>query len=304
MSFTISQTPSSINLYLYPDGSTSTQLISSGTANYEMVNENWDSPDDGDYVYTTNTSSQKDWYSLPDHTTETGTINYVRVIARAKSNSYTQSSNGEYVLWTGDGSNTDEGVNQAPLTTSYNKYYETFITAPDGGSWTWADIDNLLLCVECSSPTIVGSSAEFIVRPTGDSSIEFTKSTHDYNYECVDETEANGSTDYVYSTADKDANDYDDYTCTNHTAESGTITKVGVYVNLARTGAVGNGYFNYGISLGGSRYLSSEYITASDTWINKSKSWSSSPTDDITPFTWIDIDNMLLSIQGHGYSGN
>ena len=56
--FTISQIPDSENLYLYPNGSSSTQLIAyPAAANYTRVDEDWYSyNDDTDYVYSTATN--------------------------------------------------------------------------------------------------------------------------------------------------------------------------------------------------------------------------------------------------------
>ena len=87
MTFTISQQPDSANLFLYPNGDDTTALSrNTGSNNYECVDDVWYSPDeDTTYVYTTNTTEVEDKYTLENHGSTTGDINYVRLFARARS---------------------------------------------------------------------------------------------------------------------------------------------------------------------------------------------------------------------------
>ena len=169
MSFTITQQPNSANLYIYPNGDDTTELsVSGATYHYDAINEIWHSPnEDIDYVYTTSTTSVSDIYTVENHTTETGTINYVRVISRGKSYQIQQSTSGVYRHYIHDGSTSAYSSNFAPLTTSYNNYSSTWSTKPSGGTWGWTDIDNIKIGVQVSSPS-VSQSYETHLRPIGD----------------------------------------------------------------------------------------------------------------------------------------
>ena len=66
--FTITQQPSSVNLYLYPEADSATNLTPVGAANnYDCVNDNYSLPDTNTYVYTTNIAETSDLYTLQNH---------------------------------------------------------------------------------------------------------------------------------------------------------------------------------------------------------------------------------------------
>ena len=142
MTFTISQTPSSQNLYIYPTSdSLSPFEPSAGSNNYAMVDDVWNNPNTSDYVYMTDVTNLKDRYTLTDHTSETGTINYVKLIAYAKADFVSTAPT--LALHTYLSATEDEESAQA-LTGSYSKYYNTFTQDPGSGAWSWTDIDNVL----------------------------------------------------------------------------------------------------------------------------------------------------------------
>lgn len=146
--FTITQSPSSANLYLYPNASSATQLTAVGqTENYECVDEVWTSPnEDTDYVYSEGSVTKYDWYTVQDHTTETGTINYVTIYTRAKGDTLPQSST-TYKLMIYDGTSEASSTNKAPLALSYTEYSNVHTTKPSGGAWTWATVDSMKIGV-------------------------------------------------------------------------------------------------------------------------------------------------------------
>ena len=230
LTFTISQSPNSANLYLYPIGSTVSNFLKIGdTANYKCIDDLWYACDDDiTYVYYDDVSTVSEHYILQNHTTETGTINYVRVIANAKSHPYAQSPNGKYVLKIYDGASTASGMNQTPLSTTYSKYYSTFATKPSGGAWTWDAVDNIQIKIACSSPS-VSTTTNKIFRPnaagTNTGLLPIGEAS---NYLCVDETTSDDDTTYVYynltaSTRDK----VDTYNIPDHAAgDTGTINYV------------------------------------------------------------------------------
>jgi len=95
--FTINQIKVGKNLYLYPnDHGCNIDLTPEGDAkNCECVDDLRLNPDeDSTYVYSSATDLNYDLYELPDHTTETGTINYEHIYAKAKSHSCPLSPDG------------------------------------------------------------------------------------------------------------------------------------------------------------------------------------------------------------------
>ena len=302
--FTITQTPDDINLYLYPNGSSSTQMIASGASqNYLCVDEVWYNPnDDTDYVYMTGASSVSDWYIIQDHTTETGSINYVKVIAEARSTEGNQSENGIYKMWIGDGSSTSYILNQAPITRSYSKYYSIFTSTPSGSSWTWNDVDNLLIGIECSSPTVTGSIKNLILRPDSNGHVIQLGATGDSpNYKCVDEEIANDNADYV-GHSDAATGKYDLYNLPNHTTEQGVINYVEVFFRCKES-EEGDASSRASISLGGSGYTG-DWNTLSSSWTTFSYKWTSCPSSGIG-WTWNDIDILEAGVDLYkGTSGS
>jgi len=156
---------------LYPNGDYSVDAAfnkNTGTYFYECIDEVWNqSNDDTDYIYSTSTSSATAIFNMQNHTTETGTINYVRIIANAKSYLLNQNNNGIFKLYVHDGTTEGYSDNKASIMTDYNKYYYTWDTKPSGGTWSWTDIDNIKIGVQVSSPS-VSQSYETCLRPTGD----------------------------------------------------------------------------------------------------------------------------------------
>lgn len=125
-------------------GDATTLFKKSGTYNWQMVDEA--SPDnDGSYVYVVapvdGSNTKYDLYNLPDHTTETGTINYVRVYFRCRRIFNAASGNAWAKIKTGG---TEYIGSSKSLGMSYSNYYHQWNTNPKTGvAWTWGDIDAL-----------------------------------------------------------------------------------------------------------------------------------------------------------------
>ena len=131
-------------LTLRPNGAgASTQLSKVGdTANYLCVDE---TSRDSATTYVKIVGSEDaavtgiDLYALPDHSSESGTINSVTAVMVAK-----------YVMRISTGApriqvnGTNYGNAAGGLTTSYATYSQTWATNPNSGvAWTWSDIDAL-----------------------------------------------------------------------------------------------------------------------------------------------------------------
>jgi len=202
--FNISQTPDSSNLIVYPAANYDVNLTASSGNNYECVDEIWSSPNDNtDYVSHASDSVVSDWYSCVSHTTESGTINYVRVVARAVSHEIEQSI-GSYYILINDGSTASKSSDLAPIRTSYRKYYCTWNKTPSGATWTWDDIDDMRIGIQCSSPSVTKSYTETItVESEYNKSYAFSTNGAATTGECVDDVPHDGDDTYIttYSTA-------------------------------------------------------------------------------------------------------
>ena len=294
--FTITQTPDDNNLYLYPDGSSSTQCISSGSLNHHMIDDTYNNADDDTtYVYTTNIGSQYDFYTITNHTDETGSINYVSVVSTAKSHTNGQSSSGTYELWIKDstsGSSVSSQVDHAPLSTSYKKYYHNFTSSPTGASWDWNAIDNLIIGFECSSPTVTSANQTLTLRPTGDSDCNLSSVGATNNYECVDDTTVNDN-NYVAETGPGGTTNYDLYTANDHTDEYGTINSITIYNRIYGTGGDPGGDAGHTyIKIGGTT-ASGDWVYPNGSYTNISKEYSSSITS-ASAWTWAEVDSLLI----------
>ena len=176
--FTISQTQAGKNLYLYPNGdlATCTEFAAVGdNPNYKCVDEDRLIPDeDTTYVRWNATETALDLYEMQDHTTETGTINYVQIYARGKSHRIAQSIDGVYKIICSPDADCANVYKAADidLTTGYTTYSKVWGENPDDDAvWEWADIDLLCCGVECSSPSMTGYYTTTL-RPNAIGSVE------------------------------------------------------------------------------------------------------------------------------------
>ena len=116
------------------------QYPTSGS-NYDKVDEA--SPDeDTTYVNINVNTNKSDLYNLPNHTTEAGTINFVKVTTRCKTNAanYGWDTVRNQIKTEGTSYLSDQSWSD----TSYVNYSTQWNTNPKvGGAWTWTQIDAL-----------------------------------------------------------------------------------------------------------------------------------------------------------------
>ena len=302
MSLTITQQPSSANLYLYPDGDDTTNLSVYGSTNhYEAVDEIWHSPnDDTDYVCTTSTTNVSDIFTVQNHGSETGNINYVRVIARARSVDYDQSSSGTFRLLISDGSNTSYSSNLAPITTSYMKKYATFTTNPSSGTWSWTDIDSLRIGVDIASTYTHPDEdvSKKIFRPDGDGSLNEGWSGGSPYWDKVDDVVPDE--DETRLTRTRTYGDWKGilFTIQDQQYSLGNITSVKVYYRIkkhpqsddaeAKAAVKTHDTIYYGTA----QNLSSSYTTYSYSWTTNPNTGSA--------WTWDEINDLEAGISVHG----
>ena len=122
--------------------------------------EHWDKvdeviPDDDTTYLRTNTFEwQEDLYNIPSHSTGSGSINYVKVYAVAKS-----ITAGQTTVYTQIKTNGVEYDGTAyATTTNYATYSHRWDTNPQTGqAWTWDEIDALQIGVGLRRPTGTGA---------------------------------------------------------------------------------------------------------------------------------------------------
>jgi hypothetical protein len=119
----------------YADWSTA---YPSGTSHWDCCNEN-PPDDDSSYVETNVAAWRTEAYNLQDHS-GSGTINWIRIYARAKLAS--SGSNDFRTLIRTYGTNYESS--DISLSTSYQTVYTQYTTNPSTGlAWTWTEIDGL-----------------------------------------------------------------------------------------------------------------------------------------------------------------
>jgi len=136
VTFSITQSPGSRNLWLYPNGNYHSGCTAVGAvSNYLCVDESYDVPDDDTtYNWAINSSVVTDMYTLENHTSETGTVNYVKVFVRAKSDTYVFSPSGQYKILAYHSGTTAISDN-CNLLTDYNYFSYLLTSTQSGTAW-------------------------------------------------------------------------------------------------------------------------------------------------------------------------
>jgi hypothetical protein len=127
-------------LTLRPNGdNTVAWLRSTGSLSYALIDEA--SADDADYLETAGGTWMKELYDFPNHSSEEGSINSVKLCARCiRVNVGTGGTTPKIKF---NISVSTEGTEQT-LTLSWALYTQTWTTNPaDSAAWEWADIDAL-----------------------------------------------------------------------------------------------------------------------------------------------------------------
>ena len=301
-----------MNLYLYPNADISSGLTPQGESNnYECVDETFGNyNEDTDYVHTNGTTEVEDIYGLPDHTTESGTINYVIVNARCKSHEYAQSPTGIYKLLVNIGGTTYYSADKL-ITMGYSTINNMWIENPDTDSaWTWTNIDDLRIGVKCNSPTTEGALLEHFFRPNAAGSANggarwlgcygygtYVGAGGGSNWSYVDEEIPDDcDTVIAFTTTGRDS-----YNIPNHTTETGAIQKVTIF--LRARGYYSQVSVNASLRINGSYYdhlLTGFPKTYFET---KSKEYALNP-DDSAAWEWADIDALEIGFERGSSTSN
>lgn len=296
------------NAFFIPNAAgCATELTPVGEANnWECVDDPRITPDeDATYVHSDATNLKYDLYEIPNHTTESGTINYIQIYGRAKSHSIAQHEDGIFKLILTDNDCTNiyksDDIN---LTTTYATYDNIWTTNPRTlNALTWDDIDNLQIGEECNSPAVSHQTLYLTIRPNADSAPQELSTGCDLPYcdglpcpngiaaDYIDETTMDEYCTYLYNDVIPSAK-YSLFDLTNHTAETGAITNVAIFICAnPRDGAVSYArtvlkthatvyYGDYGAEL------------ARNNWNYRSTNYPLNPNTN-NAWTWAEIDDLL-----------
>lgn len=308
--FTLTQSQPGQIVWLYPTGNGCVNgLIPIGAAtNWQCVDELKDAyNDDTDYVYSEATDIKRDLYLTDESIVSdlSGTINYIQVFGRAKSSLYPQHEDGVFkLIITTDPSECTDGViyesDDKDLVTSYNTFSYIWNTNPStSASWVWADIENLEIGVEVSSPTLTDYLTASTFRPNAAGDKNENQPATANNYTKVDETTPDEDSTVVWTSDDYDggAVKKDLYNIPNHTTEVGTIAKVAVFYRTSRYPDLPDGEAGAGIKIGGNEYWEPLHDVALGlTYTLYSYEWTENPSTSVA-WTWADIDNLQIGVQ-------
>lgn len=297
--FTITQTQSGDNLFLYPNEDLvgCTDFIPFGASpNFACVDDTRLLPDDDTtYVTWSQITEGFDLYEVPDHDKESGAINYVQIFARAKSHNIAQEATGIYkIICSPDGLCTDVyASSDIDLITGYTTYSNVWTVNPKTtAAWTWDDIDLLCIGEKCDSPNITGAAHSTTFRPNAPGSLADCTPVGDApNWKCVDEAVADEDTTYNKTTtalAERDS-----FNIPNHTTEVGTITGVTVYIRGKRVGGTGMLQSMIARIKTGGNYYSSGGVFMNLVYNNHAFTWDINP-DTVAAWTWADIDALEI----------
>lgn len=185
--FKITQSPDSKDIYLYPEsnGCVNGCFPIGDIPNWRCVDDLWDALEpETAYVFMEGASIVSELYTMQNHGAVTGTINYVKVYDKAKSDKYPPHINADYKIMISNNSVCSYYARSGnmPLCTGYGSFEYAWLENPwTSVDWTWDDIDNLQAGFECSSPSVVMSP--FYMLPTNDGDrIDITNVTTGYEH--------------------------------------------------------------------------------------------------------------------------
>ena len=176
----IAGTGASDNETFRPNAAGDETLISEQEPN---TGEHWEkvddstSDDDSTYVATSNENWQEDLYSTANHTTGSGTINYVRVYMVARATGAPLQTGAYVHIKT---NNLEANGTAVTVTESYAPYYYQWDTNPQTGeAWTWDEIDALQIGVGLRASRTTGGPAGKYTRCTQVyAEVNYTTSTY------------------------------------------------------------------------------------------------------------------------------
>lgn len=298
--FTITQSPTSRNLYLYPNGDLAgcTDFDNTGDSpNYACVDEHRGDCDfNSTYVSWDSDISGFDLYTIDD-TEETGTINYVEVISKARIINPPLSGTRYYLILSPSGNCTDEyRSDNKGLTTAWKTHKQIWVNNPEtDAAWTMNNINDTCIGTEVSVISDTQTGLTLTLRPNaaGD---ETNLSVHGAanNYQAVDEETPDYSGTYVYHGQSDKSYITDLYNIPDITI-AGNITGITVYYLAKVLNGFGTTRAWSQIKTGGAVFTGTTHLLGTS-WTLYSDTWATNPNTGLA-WTQVDINNLQIGIK-------
>lgn len=325
-SFSISQTRNNTNLYLWVNGTKCTGNITDfefigspgcqigcdcrvrdldgyyNSSCYCVPYEDPNNPNDDTYLTAKKDGNELILFDLEDHTTETGDINYIEVIVRAKSEELLDTDDEVYIITSPNADCSDyDSSSNLELTTSFKNYSKIYKTNPETSTyWTWNDIDNLTVGMRTKLGKF-SKTLEATFRPSSAGDLtELKNYPARPNWHCVDEHNPDYFNSFVYKQHPSVAESKRDLYNIDNSTQSGTINSITVFALCRNSNnCCGDTCTAYGKSIiktGGTIYESSLVYLNQVEWTLISKTWDINPNTSIA-WTWGDIDNLQIGVE-------
>ena len=263
--------------------------------NYDKIDDPNDVPDaDATYVYSDSSDTKYDLYKIFDETI-VGTINYVKLFARSKSNDVAQHEDGLFkIILTDDACANIYKSDDINLTTGYSTYSNLWTENPrTSTAWTQVDIKSLQIGVECDSPWATTTKHSLILLPVENGyDNEFTLNSSggeggeaDSSWESVNDIY---NTQYVST---NDVGEKENWGFGNHTTETGTIVSVTVFMSVQVFRDATGKFSWYDTNIGDSPVYGSGFELSPSGWFDI---YSETRTTNISggAWTWDNIDDL------------
>jgi len=249
--------------------------------------------DDTTYVWMMGPSSVTDMYTLENHGITAGTINYVHIFTRAKTNTYPIAGTGYYRILANYSGTT---VRQyCTLTTDYDTFNYLLTSTPTGAGWTWTALDALKIGFDASSPQTT-YPASLTLRPNGDTSEAWSLYGESDSYKCVDDVTPDENTTYLYTSST---------VTTVMTLENCLGTETGTINNITTTFRAKKNTdspvnFPYSSLILGASTLYGPQKTVTKEWADYSDAFTTKPGGGA--WLWTDINNTSIGINNNHHS--
>jgi hypothetical protein len=277
---------------------------------YARVDEEISDEDDS-YVYWNEASVVSDLYGIPNHITETGTINYVQIFAEAKSNEFAPHVDTKFnILCSPDSTcSITYKSNDISLLNQYTKYQHVWTQNPaTSAAWTWSDIDALAIGAETYVHAVTVNKSKTI-RPIANGDVNGLSG----NYTCVDEEIPDGMTSIIYDAAQCGCTGNKYSIFINSTGSiiglPNTIYDVTVFVVVKKNGDCDGGTpgdqdagcetCKEVIKIGGVEYRNPTSHSTEYTWKTYSYSWAQNP-NTLANWTWLEVANTQIGVEMQG----
>jgi len=292
----LTQVQASKNLYLYPNSDICTGDWNYDATLYSKIDDPYNAPDDDETYTSVDTEEPGNFMcGLTDHTSETGRINYVQVVARARLFEGGQAPTSEFKIVISPTSSCTDYYesNNFNLVTVYNNFNYVWTVNPSTSTeWTWDDIDNLSVGLYIYNPNMNITRQETL-RPAGagiwnEHEHKNGNPGDENNYTEVNEINRDDFGTYIYS-GNPGYNPDDTYRMSEPTTSTGEITSVTVFNWIYCPTLWGS--YEIDLVTGGNTYRSGWRGVTMGTWTLVSNTWNENP-NTLTDWTWDDIDTI------------